>query len=60
MAQLIYEKPIYPKNRYIDKIPGNHAQYKEEVIDQQIALMQARDIWKKAGEVRGGEVDAGG
>jgi len=47
MAQLIYEKPIYPKNRYIDKIPGNHAQYKEEVIDQQVALMQARDIWKK-------------
>ena len=47
LAQLIYEKPIYPKNRYIDRIPGNHEEYKREVIDQQIALMQARDIWKK-------------
>ena len=45
MAQIIYEQPIYPKNRYIDRIPGKHAEYKE-VIDRQIALMQERDIWK--------------
>ena len=46
MAQLIYEKPVYPKNLYVDRIPGKHAEYKEEVIDKQIAMMQERDIWK--------------
>ena len=28
LAQIIYEKPIYPKNRYLKKIPPKHAQYK--------------------------------
>ena len=46
MAQIIYAQPIYPKDRYIDRIPGKHAEYKEEVIDRQIALMQKRGIWK--------------
>ena len=46
MAQLIYEKPIYPKNRYFDRIPGKHAEYKAEVSDRQIGLMQERGIWK--------------
>lgn len=46
MAQIIYEQPIYPKNRYIDRIPGRHAEYKETVLDRQIALMHERDIWK--------------
>ena len=48
LAQIIYEKPIYPKNRdNLDKIPPKHAQYKREVIDKQVALMQKRGIWKK-------------
>jgi beta-ureidopropionase len=46
MAQIIYEHPIYPKNRYLDRLPGNHAAYKKEVLDRQVALMQERDIWK--------------
>ena len=46
MAQLIYEKPIYPKNRYLKQIPPKHAEYKRTVIDRQIALMQERGIWK--------------
>jgi hypothetical protein len=29
-----------------DKIPGRHAEYKREVIDQQVRLMQERGIWK--------------
>ena len=29
------------------KIPGRHADYKREVIDKQVALMQKRGIWKK-------------
>jgi predicted amidohydrolase len=47
LAQIIYEKPIYPKNRYLKKVPGKHAEYKRDVIDKQVALMQKRDIWKK-------------
>ena len=46
MAQLIYEKPIYPKNRYLDHIPGHHAEFKKDVLDRQVALMQQRGIWK--------------
>ncbi|MBP8644660.1 MAG: hypothetical protein KBH99_00890 [Syntrophobacteraceae bacterium] len=46
LAQIIYEQPIYPKNRYLDRIPGHHAEYKKEVIDRQVALMQERGIWK--------------
>ena len=46
LAQLIYEQPIYPKNLYINNIPGKHAQYKKSVIDKQVELMQNRDIWK--------------
>ena len=47
LAQIIYEKPIYPKNRYLKKIPPKHADYKRDVIDKQVALMQKRKIWKK-------------
>ena len=36
MAQIIYEKPIYPKNRYIDQIPGHHAEYKKDVLDNRL------------------------
>ena len=47
LAQIIYEKPIYPKNRYLKKVPPKHADYKRDVIDKQVALMQKRGIWKK-------------
>ena len=47
LAQLIYEQPIYPKNLYLDQLPGHHAEYKEKIIDRQVALLQSRDIWKK-------------
>ena len=48
LAQIIYEKPIYPKNRYLKKVPPKHAEYKRDVIDKQVELMQKRGIWKKA------------
>jgi len=48
LAQIIYEKPIYPKNRYLKKVPPKHADYKRDVIDKQVALMQKRGIWKKS------------
>jgi hypothetical protein len=48
LAQIIYEKTIYPKNRYLKKVPPKHAEYKRDVIDKQIALMHKRAIWKKS------------
>ena len=54
MAQIIYEKPIYPKNRYLRKIPGKHADYKRDVIDRQVELMQKRGIWVKPASSAGG------
>jgi predicted amidohydrolase len=47
LAQIIYEKPIYPKNRYLKKVPPKHSDYKRDVINKQVALMQKRGIWKK-------------
>ncbi|MFQ5661175.1 MAG: nitrilase-related carbon-nitrogen hydrolase [Gammaproteobacteria bacterium] len=47
MIQIIYEEPIYPKNLYAERAPMKHKEYKEKVIDRQIALMQKRGIWKK-------------
>ncbi|NKY18793.1 nitrilase-related carbon-nitrogen hydrolase [Tsukamurella spumae] len=47
MAQLIYEQPLYPKNRYLDRIPPHHAEFRREVIDRQIDLLQDRDIWRR-------------
>jgi hypothetical protein len=46
MIQIIYEQPIYPKNLYADRPPMNHAEYEENVIKKQIALLLERDIWK--------------
>ncbi len=43
--QTIYEQPIYPKNLYLDRAPYNHAEFRREVIDRQIAHMVERDIW---------------
>ena len=49
LAQIIYEQPIYPKNLYADTIPRHHADYKRDVIDRQVRLMQDRNIWKAPG-----------
>jgi len=45
--QLIYEKPIYPKNLYLDRKPMKHAEYRREVIEKQIALLQERGVWAR-------------
>ena len=47
LAQIIYEQPIYPKNLYLNREPMKHEEYKKEIIDRQIALMQERGAWKK-------------
>jgi beta-ureidopropionase len=58
MARIIYDRPIYPKNRYLDRVPGHHAEFRREVIDRQIALMQELGIWK-APSGSGGPPQAG-
>ncbi len=44
--QLIYERPIYPKNLYLKRKPYTHAQYREKVTRKQVALLQKLGIWK--------------
>jgi beta-ureidopropionase len=53
LAQIIYDREIYPKNLYLDRVPMKHEEYKEKVIDRQIALMHKRGIWKKPGYRKG-------
>lgn len=44
--QLIYERPIYPKNLYLKRKPYTHAQYRDKVTRKQVALLQKLGIWK--------------
>jgi predicted amidohydrolase len=47
LYQLLYERPIYPKNLYLKRAPMKHAEYREHVIKPQIALLHERGIWVK-------------
>ena len=47
LFQLVYERPIYPANLYIERPPLKHAEYRQEVIDRQIDLLVERDIWRR-------------
>jgi len=47
LCQIIYEKPIYPKNLYLKRETMKHAEYEKKVIKRQVKLMHDRDIWKK-------------
>jgi predicted amidohydrolase len=46
LAQIIYEQPVYPKNLYLQCSPGKHEEYRQEVIEKQVALMLGRGIWR--------------
>ena len=51
LYQLLYEKPIYPKNLYLKRAPMKHAEYREKVIKRQIRLhARPRDL-EEAGAV---------
>jgi len=41
------ERPVYPKNLYLNRAPYNHGDYRREVIDKQVRLMHDRDIWAR-------------
>ena len=45
--QLIYEQSIYPKNLYLDRRPYTHAEYREQVTQKQVELLQKRGIWSR-------------
>jgi predicted amidohydrolase len=49
LAQIIYERPIYPKNMYLDRKPPHHEEYRREVIARQIELLNERDAWRRPG-----------
>jgi predicted amidohydrolase len=45
--QLIYERPIYPKNLYQDRAPFKHAEFRQQVIEAQIQRMVDLDIYRR-------------
>jgi predicted amidohydrolase len=45
VLSLIYEQPIYPKNLWLKRTPMKHAEYRTEVLERQIQLMQDRGIF---------------
>ena len=47
LYQILYEKPIYPKNLYLNREPMKHMEYRQKVIKRQVRLMHDRGIWKK-------------
>ena len=47
LYQILYEKPIYPKNLYLKREPMKHDEYRQKVTKRQIRLMHDRGIWKK-------------
>jgi beta-ureidopropionase len=49
LYQLVYEKPIYPKNLYLKRAPMKHAEYREKVIARQVRLMHDRGVWARPG-----------
>ena len=47
--QLIYERPVYPKNLYLEREPYKHADFRREVLEPQIELLVERGIWRRSG-----------
>ncbi|HKE79856.1 MAG TPA: hypothetical protein VKB54_11130, partial [Solirubrobacteraceae bacterium] len=45
--RLIYERPIYPKNLYAERAPYTHAEYREEVLEPQVRLLQERGVYAR-------------
>ncbi len=46
LYQLVYARPIYPKNLYLKRSPMKHAEYREKVIKRQVRRMRELGIWK--------------
>jgi hypothetical protein len=43
--RLIYDRPIYPRNLYLDRAPFTHEEFRREVIDQQVRKLHELGIW---------------
>jgi predicted amidohydrolase len=43
--QLIYERPLYPKNLYLDRSPYKHEEFRREVILERVKSMHEQGIW---------------
>jgi len=43
--RLIYDRPIYPKNLYLDRAPYRHEEFRREVIEKQVKKMHELGIW---------------
>ncbi len=47
LYQMVYDRSIYPKNLYLDRMPYTHEEYREHINKRQIAEMHEQDVWVK-------------
>jgi beta-ureidopropionase len=47
LYQLLYERPIYPKNLYLNREPMKHDEYFQRVTRKQIDFMHEKGMWLK-------------
>jgi hypothetical protein len=53
--RLISEQPIYPKNLYADRAPYKHDEYRREVLEPQVRLLQERGVYAPPDGAAGAE-----
>lgn len=53
--RLIYDQPVYPVNLYLDRKPFTHAEYREQVTQKQVELLQARGTWARPATTTSGD-----
>jgi len=47
IIQIIYERELYPKNLWMNRIPMKHKEYEEKVIRPNIERMFQYSIWRR-------------
>jgi hypothetical protein len=45
--QLIYERPLFPRNLWLNKPPVSGTQYRDQVLLPQVHFMVERGIWRR-------------
>jgi predicted amidohydrolase len=50
LYQLVYERPIYPRNLYLERPPYTHDEFRRQVLEAQVRKLHELDIWAKLAE----------
>jgi predicted amidohydrolase len=50
LYQLVYERPIYPRNLYLERPPYTHDEFRRQVLEAQVRKLHELGIWAKPAE----------